>query len=357
MKVVFCAGERSGDEHAAKVLNALRNKIRFDSISGMGGRALSSLGMSLVVDIEHGASVMGITEVLKTLKTHLKNLNLMKEHIRSTKPDVLVLIDYAEFNTILAKYAHSIGIKTYYIIPPQVWAWRKYRVKTLRRVLSGAALLFPFEEKFWEMEQAKFHGHPLVSEITPTQNKLELREKLGLPTSGKLLALFPGSRRQEIESHLSLFESVTKKLSGIVPVVAKTKALKSIPNGWIGCEDPINLLRAADVGIIKSGTSNLQAALAELPFVMVYKTSRLSELIGRLMLNIPQYSIVNILKPNTVKELVQDEANTESLVTEVNRLLESDNQRMILDFREIRQSLGVGDFASNIADHIIRIAG
>ena len=183
MRVVFSVGERSGEEHALKVLKALKAKTSITSLSGMGGSRLATLGMELVVDLEKGASVMGISEVIKTLRVHLKNLYLMKEHIKSSKPDILVLVDYAEFNTLLAKYAHKLGIKTYYIIPPQVWVWRKGRLKTLRKILNGAALLFPFEEKIWDMAEAKFLGHPLVSEITPTNDKIKLRRELGLPES------------------------------------------------------------------------------------------------------------------------------------------------------------------------------
>lgn len=356
MKIVFSAGERSGEEHGAKVLRELISKTKIESLSGMGGQLLSSLGMQLVVDIEKGATVMGIGEVLKTLGIHLRNLASMKEHISSSRPDILILVDYAEFNTLLAKYANKLGIKTYYIIPPQVWAWRKGRIKTLKKVLNGAALLFPFEENFWDMREARFLGHPLVTEITPVSDKLELRKKLGLPLKQKIIALFPGSRTQEIKKHLPLFENVVKRLKDVVPVVAETNALTSLPDGWLATKDSINLLRAADVGLIKSGTSNLQAALTELPFVMVYKTSKLSELVGRLMLSIDQYSIVNILKPGTIKEFVQDNTSPEIIYSELQNLLDSDNTKMKSDFKEIRRMLeGGGDFASNVADHILRI--
>lgn len=356
MRVIFSVGERSGEEHAAKVLKSLMAKTAIESVSGMGGSRLAALGMDLVVDLEKSASVMGISEVIKTLGTHLKNLSLMKNHIKNSKPDILVLVDYAEFNTLLAKYAHKLGIKTYYIIPPQVWVWRKGRLKTLKKVLNGAALLFPFEEKIWEMDEAKFLGHPLVSEITPAKDKIEIRKNLGLPQSGKLLALFPGSRAQEITAHMPLFEEAVHRLDGVIPVVAKTKHLKDLPKGWLETEESVELLRAADVGIIKSGTSNLQAALSELPFVMIYKTSRLSELVGRLMLSINQYSIVNILKPGTIREFIQDQATPEAIASEVQNLINSDNHQMISDFRQIRSRLEGGDFASNVADHILRIA-
>lgn len=374
MKVLVSAGERSGDEHAARVVAALKSHIPGNfECRGMGGSALRNEGVRLLVDFETHGAVMGVGEVLKTLPRHLGELKILKDEIKNWSPDLVLLVDYAEFNSHLAKSAKRFNVPAYHFIPPQAWAWRERRVEAMKQNLIGAGVLFPFEEEFYHERgflTAKFLGHPLVSEVSQSRNKDQIREILRIPNKSKVIALFPGSRKQEINRHISVFiETVnllSKEIPNLVPIVAASKGLKddAVPGSWIihrGAS--IDVLKAADVGLIKSGTSNLQAALCGLPFAMIYKTSVISEIVGHLMLKIKQYSIVNLLIPGTVKEFVQRSAIPKNISMELYRLFKDNSYRedMMNRFSQLRSELSSGSFAPNetpqqrVASHIVEL--
>lgn len=374
MKLLVSAGERSGDEHAARVVSALKKLLPHEiECRGMGGSSLRSEGVQLLVDFETHGAVMGVSEVLKTLPRHFKELAILKDALKNWKPDAVLLVDYAEFNSILAKASKKLGIPAYHFIPPQVWVWRENRLESMKRNLIGAGVLFPFEEKFYHergFNSAKFLGHPLVDEISIREDKFSVRSKLGLSGESNVLALFPGSRRQEIYKHLPIFIEVVNYLSdkipNLVPLVAASKELKDdmIPSNWkIHRGDSLEVLKASDVGLIKSGTSNLQAALVGLPFTMIYITSFLSACVGHLMLKISQFSIVNLLVPGTVREFIQGNANSLNISHEIERLFNNKSYReeILKRFDKIRSELSKGDFKQNqtpqerVASHLLEL--
>lgn len=374
MKLLVSAGERSGDEHAARVVAALKKLLpQGVECRGMGGSALRKEEVELLVDFETHGAVMGVSEVLKTLPRHFKELAILKGALKNWKPDAVLLIDYAEFNSILAKAAKKLGIPAYHFIPPQVWVWREGRLESMKSNLIGAGVLFPFEEKFYHDRgflTAKFLGHPLVDEISKKEDKFSVRTKLGISGESHVLALFPGSRRQEINKHLPIFidvvNSLSSKIPNLVPLVAASKELKDdmIPSSWkVHRGDSLDVLEASDVGLIKSGTSNLQAALVGLPFAMIYITSFLSACVGHLMLKISQFSIVNLLVPGTIREFIQNKAKAESISQEILRLFNNKAYReeILKRFEKIRSELSKGDFKPNqtpqerVASHLLEL--
>jgi len=324
MKILVSAGEKSGDEHAAKVIYALKLLNPEVSVRGMGGSALRETGAQIDVDSEASGSVMGFWEVIKNLKKIYQSYKILKNLLTTWKPDVVLLVDYAEFNMHLATACRKAGVKVYHFIPPQAWAWRKYRVKRMKRDLSGMGVLFPFEKDFYENEGVKnvtYVGHPFLEELKNLPSKDEARRELGIKPYEHSLILFPGSRTQEINLHFPVMKEVAFRLKEKYPelkvllsATEKFKFEEPLPDWFIVVRNKQNiLLRAGDFGIIKSGTSNLQAALCGLPFVMVYKTSKISYFIAQNFIRIPFYSIVNILRNNTVPEVLQDDFNVENL--------------------------------------------
>lgn len=374
MKLLVSAGERSGDEHAARVVSALKKLLPSGiECRGMGGSALKAEGVELLVDFETHGAVMGVSEVLKTLPRHFKELAILKNALKEWKPDAVLLVDYAEFNSILAKAAKKLFIPAYHFIPPQAWVWRESRVESMKSNLIGAGVLFPFEEKFYHDRgflTAKFLGHPLVDSISKNEDRFAVRSKFGIAGDSQVLALFPGSRKQEINKHLPIFievvNSLSNKIPNLIPLVAASKELKDemIPPNWkVHRGDSLEVLEASDVGLIKSGTSNLQAALIGLPFAMIYITSFISACVGHAMLKISQFSIVNLLVPGTIREFIQKKAKVDHISQEILRLFNNKSYReeILKRFEKIRSELSKGDFKPNqspqerVASHLLEL--
>jgi lipid-A-disaccharide synthase len=363
LKVAICAGELSGDQHAARLLDALKqldlsritgnqaNSV-FSGVEckGMGGKALESSGMHLSLDfrIHGGLNGFNIPLILYKSFGALTRLFLL---LRSWRPDVLVLVDYPDFNLRLAKLSRLLGIPTVYFIPPKVWAWRKKRVVTLRRWVDCLVGIFPFEKNFYEKaghSDFRYVGHPFASiytdnrELNPASFKAtraELCKTLGLEVDKPIIAVLPGSRTGEILRHLlpmaAGLKLLIEKLPGlqvvvpVAPSINKELLLSSLgaqtsgTEKWltITTEPSINVMRAADVGLLKSGTCNLEAAFLGLPFVCCYKVSPIAAVLLRRILKISEFSLVNIIRSGTTKELMQEDANPENFAAELLKLL------------------------------------
>ena len=358
-KIAISCGELSGDEHGAAVCKALRKQNPSVEIRGMGGRNLRAAGVDTVVDSETAASVMGFADVLLALPRIIGAMNDLKKLLKEWQPEILILVDYPDFNLRLARYAKSLGIKVLYYISPQVWAWRSKRVELFKKYIDQIVTLFPFEIEFLKTrgyENANFFGYPLIDQFDQRKNldKNEIRRTLGLPTDKKLIAVFPGSRKHEIERMLSVIrDGVNAYLSKRSDVQAVLNIAPSIDEEMVyaitGKSDqikvvkvnPLDVLQCCDAGVLKSGTSNLQAALLGLPFLMIYKASALSEIIIKTFVKIKQYSIVNILRPNSVVELLQENVNSLEIARNLERLIEDQEYRDQVKsaFKEIENSL------------------
>ncbi|MCI5066617.1 lipid-A-disaccharide synthase [bacterium] len=384
MKIAISAGDPSGDEHAAKIVAALRSRAPTAEFFGMGGTRLRESGVETIVDSETDASVMGFFDVVRSLGTLRNAYRRMVSTLEQHRPNVLLLVDYQEFNLLLAKAAKKLGIRTVFFIAPTVWAWRPGRVKRFIRHVDELACIFPFEPKCFEelgYDRATFVGHPFTDDLgafsASPKRRETLRREFGIPLGAPVVALFPGSRKQELSllfqqmrDGFVLAQKTLPELHGIIPLPS------SIPDGHIEALLPselrgsihlvrdrsLDVLAASDCGIIKSGTSNLQAALTGIPFTMVYQGGWIMRLAAKYLIQTNSYSIVNIIREGTIREITEREQYTaEHLAAEIQRLITDHEyrQKIIQGLQEVSSYLeahrpGEAD-SSSTADRIAEI--
>ncbi|MBI3566882.1 MAG: lipid-A-disaccharide synthase [Gemmatimonadetes bacterium] len=312
-EVLILAGEASGDLHGAKLAERLRATRPDLTLTGTGGERMAAAGVTL---LERAEGVVGFVEVLRHIPAHWRLLRRVTARIRAGDVALVILIDYPGFNMRVAAAAHEAGVPVLYYITPQVWAWRAGRLKTMARVISTAAVILPFEEELLRRHgvNATFVGHPLLDRATDMPDRAEARRRIGIPEDGEVLALFPGSRPQEIARHLDDFLAVARELERrrpglrVVVSVAPTIQLdrSRVPYPLVASAS-FDVLRAADVALCKSGTTTLEAAVAGCPCAIVYRTSALSYAIARRLVKIEHIGLLNIVAGREVApEFVQD---------------------------------------------------
>jgi lipid-A-disaccharide synthase len=335
--IVVVAGEASGDHHAAELITQL--KLYHDTInfSGIGGIKMQQAGANILYDLAQ-FGVTGLTDVIKQSKHIFRAMQIIKRHLNSQKPDLLILIDYPGFNLRLAKFAKSLNIKVIYYISPQIWAWKAGRIKHIKKYVDHMAVIFPFEKKLYETYQVpvSFVGHPLVSELPEYVDKNILRQQLQLPLDKTIIALLPGSRIHEIDRHMPIFIAVAKKLyanhknlhfviprAHTVPKIYLDKYLQDCPTFVTHQTGYANeLVSCADYGMVASGTASLEAALRLLPMCIVYKTSWLSFYLGMKFIKIKYLGLCNILSDKMlIPEFIQDDCNPDEIFIYMNQLL------------------------------------
>lgn len=342
LKIAISAGELSGDEHGAELVRAIRQACPDARVAGMGGRHLREAGVELVVDAEKEASVMGVKEVVPAIGRIFRAFATLRDYIKESGTDVLVLVDYPDFNLRLARAAKKSGTRVFYYITPQLWAWRKGRVRQFRKYVDRAACIFPFERPFFEKlgyPKSVYVGHPFASRYfglhaPSAEQKDELKRSFGLDPSRPVLCIFPGSRNHEISLHIDVVSDVWNALRAKHPGVQGIISIASTvdrkvmeerfgkdPDLHILSEDPLKIMQASDAGLIKSGTSNLQAVYCELPFAMFFRTSPFSAMVAKLFLKIDEFSIANVIKSGTVREFVQEKAQAGDILAELEALL------------------------------------
>lgn len=368
MKYYFIAGEASGDLHGA---NCMREIVKLDPqacFGFTGGENMESVtGVTADISIREMA-FMGFVDVLKNLRTIRKNFKRVKAAILAFRPDVLVLVDYPGFNLRMARWAHEQGICVEYYISPTVWAWKEGRVEQLRRYTNKLFVILPFEEAFYQKHgmQVYFVGHPLIDAIEQQKPRLVSKDAFiaanGL--SGKpIVAVLPGSRVQEIERMRDIMLEVKKDFPAYEFVVAGAAHLDKRHYAPLTAEQiPVvynqtyALMRYADAGIIKSGTSTLESALFRLPQVVCYKAGAVSFAIGKRLVKIDYISLVNlILQRPAVKELVQDDFTAANISAELNRLLHDTDYRtaMIAEYTTLGRMLGGGGASQRLAAQLV----
>lgn len=340
-RIFISAGELSGDEQAALVAAALKALVPNVELRGMGGTNLRRAGVDTVVDSETSASVMGVFEIIGSLSKIRQALSKLEELLDSWRPELLILVDYPDFNLRLARAAKKRGIPVLYFIPPKVWAWRQGRIKVLKELCDQIALIFPFEERFYHshgVTQVTYVGHPLSATISdaplPTQERSELMSSIGLNPHLPTVALFPGSRRFEIDRHLppllQAFSELKRTHPDVQAIVSRagtireeqvTRYCESERNIKVTSLDAVTILKLSDTAIMKSGTSNLQAALSGVPFTMYYHLPVWANIFLRPIVKIREYSPVNIVKSKTVKEIVTVVPPIKLLAKEMENLL------------------------------------
>ncbi len=358
--VLIIAGEASGDLHGAGVAERLRVLRPDVPLTGMGGERMEAAGVRL---FERAEGVVGFVEVLRHLPAHLRLLRAVKAQLRSGHVGLVMLIDYPGFNLRVARAAHDAGVPVLYYITPQVWAWKPGRLKMMAEVITKAAVILPFEERLLRDAgiDTTFVGHPLLDRAAALPDRAEARRRTGLPLGREVLALFPGSRAQEIERHLKDFEAVARELQrrrpGLEVVVSVAPTIRldasQVPFPMVRAQS-FDVLRAADVALCKSGTTTLEAAVAGCPCAVVYKTSRITYAIARWLVSIPHIGLLNVVAGREVApEFVQDAFTTDAVANALEPLFAEKSPartRMLEGMADVRRSLGNAGAALRVAD-------
>jgi lipid-A-disaccharide synthase len=357
-KVMIVAGEASGDLHGG---NLVREMHRIDpslSFYGMGGNRMRAEGVELLADAADMA-VVGLTEVVLKLGAILRVMHRLKASLSSERPDLVILIDYPDFNLSLARAARRRGIKVLYYISPQVWAWRKGRIDTIRKSVDRMVVILPFEEKFYREAgvDVTFVGHPLLDEVKTKYPRTEALKRFGLKDEAITVGILPGSRQSEVArllpEMLGACRILTEKLSplqfvlplaGTLDPAFVRDILRQFPVKVNVIPDEIyDVIAVSDAAIVASGTATLETALLETPMVVVYKVSAFSYAIGRRFVRVDHISLVNIIAGRTVvPELIQDNASPERIAGEVRELIvqRGKAREMKTALAEIRGKLG-----------------
>jgi lipid-A-disaccharide synthase len=337
--IMLVAGEASGDLHGATLCRALVARAPGARLVGMGGRRMAEAGMELLVDVTAAAAAGG-TEAVGRVPTLLRAWRRMRAALEATpRPGVLVLIDFPEFNLRLARVARRVGVPVVYFVPPQIWAWRAGRLRTMRRRVSLVLATLPFEAALYRAAgvPAEFVGHPALDALVGAPSRAQARGRLDLPEGATVVGLLPGSRREEVERMLPAMRDAAGLIRARHPHARFVLALApSIGRGVVErlsaggppveivADGTYAVMRAADVLLVTSGTATLEAALLGTPMVVGYRLSRLSELMVRCLIRVPWVSLANIaLGRAVVPELYQARATGEWLAREGLRLLES----------------------------------
>lgn len=367
MKYYIIAGEASGDLHASNLMKAIKQKDSNAEFRFWGGDLMQKVSGEKPVKHYKDLAFMGFLEVIQNLGTILNNIKFCKKDIANYKPDVLILVDYPGFNLRIAKFAKESGIKVVYYISPQLWAWKEGRVETIKKYVDEMLVILPFEKDFYKKHNvdAHFVGHPLLDAISDLQeiNVDDFKKEFHL-NEKEIIALLPGSRKQEVEKMLQLMLSVRNHFSDYQFVIAGAPSLPkdfyekyTDENVHFVSNRTYDLLRCSKAALVTSGTATLETALLNVPEVVCYKGSRISYEIGkRLIKNIKYISLVNlIMDREVVKELIQDELNTENLVKELNLILGVNRNKMLEDYAELREKLGNSGASENAAEIIVNI--
>jgi lipid-A-disaccharide synthase len=367
-KVLFVAGEASGDLHAAGVASALRRLRPELDLAAVGGPRLAEQGVELV-HRDNQLGVMGFLEVLKHVPRHFLLLRTIRHMLESGQVAVLILIDYPGFNMKVAAAAKNAAVPVLYYVTPQVWAWGAGRIPKLARLVTKAAVILPFEESLLRGFgiDATFVGHPLLDRAVNMPSKLEAREALGLAQNEKVLALFPGSRQQEIDRHIDDFVATAKQLQArfrglrVIVSVAPTVALDSARCPFrLVHSASLSVLRAADAALCKSGTTTLEASIADCPLIVAYRTGRISFALARRLVKVPNIGLVNVVAGREVaREFIQDAIVPGKMADALENLLNDTAERrdVLTGLAEVRAKLGTPGAADRVARMASELAG
>lgn len=365
MKYYIISGEASGDLHGANLIKALRKKDPEAEIRAWGGDLMEAAGAKLVKHYRDLA-FMGFAEVLFNIRTILKNISFCKRDLTAFAPDVLILIDYPGFNLRIAAFAKKQGITVFYYISPQIWAWKQSRVFQIRKVVDKMFVILPFEKDFYKAfgMEVEFVGHPLLDAVEARlESKVSLEEfceEFGLPAK-PIVAILPGSRRQEVKSMLPLMLRMTKHYPRHQFVIAAAPSLpedfyrtliKDFPVSIIS-NATYRLLAQAEAAMVTSGTATLETALFGVPEVVCYKGNVISYHIAKKLVKVKYISLVNlIMEREVVTELIQNQYNEINLRTELDALLYNTErkERLKQDYLALKEKLGGAGASEHTAD-------
>lgn len=371
-RVMFVAGEASGDLHGARVVRELKKYIPEVEVYGMGGDNMRSEGME-VLHHASGMAFMGFWEVARNLGMIREVERSLEQQLESRRPDVLVLIDYPGFNLRFARRAKARGIKVLYYIGPQVWAWNKGRVRRMKGVVDRMKVVFPFEVEFYQRAgiPVEFVGHPLAEEIGAPSSREAFCARLGLDPREKIIGLLPGSRKQEIEMIFPTMLRAARSLGdqtgaqvvvGVAPLLGKgplQRFAEHSPTIILAEKAAHDVMYHSDVVMVTSGTATLETGWFATPMVVVYRTSPLTYAIGRLLVRIDMIGLVNIVAGRKiVPELVQGDLTERNLVHEAGRFLRDGSLagEIRRELAVVRERLGGPGASARVAEGILELA-
>jgi lipid-A-disaccharide synthase len=390
--IMIVAGESSGELYGALLAKALKSRWPDLRIIGVGGRKMNEAGVELVSSI---SDAFGLTEAIASLSKLRIAFNSTIEALKKSKPRVLILIDYPDFNLRVAKLARSLGIKILYYVSPQVWAWRKGRVKKIAGLVDRMAVILPFEEEIYKKAglACEFVGHPVLEEIETvlatgmtgevlqrSPSRTFFKTVLGFDPDRPLLSLLPGSRPSELKRHLPLMTSVIRKFKGDPEMPSATEYQFCMPLAGNTDEahfdshltmlkqegvqikkgESVRVLAASDMAVVASGTATLQTALLEVPMVVVYKLAPLSYHLGKRIIKVKYISLVNILSGReVVTELIQNRANPDGILRELKRIVSETGYRehMLAELRNIKGLFTGEKTSERVAEMVMEMAG
>lgn len=368
-KFYIIAGEASGDLHGSNLMKAMLEEDATCDFRFWGGDEMTKVGGERVKHIKDLA-FMGFLEVLMNLRTIMKNLKFCKEDILAYKPDALILVDYPGFNLRIAEWAKEHNIKVIYYISPQVWAWKQNRVHTIKKVVDEMYVILPFEKEFYKKFDFDVHyiGHPLLDAIEQFKAKQSTEgflEKNAL-SAQPIIAVLPGSRKQEVSKKLPIMLAALKSYSNYQIIVAGAPSLdlefyapflKDFSNVHIVHNQTYDLLSNAELAVVTSGTATLETALFEVPEVVCYIGSSISYLIAKQLIKIKYISLVNlIMDKEVVKELIQGECNPKTIAAEVDRIIVGGSKReeQLANYKLMKEILGGGGASKTIAQAVLK---
>lgn len=374
-RVLIISGEASGDHHGAKLVTAVRRFNPDVQFLGMGGEHMRAAGVDIRVDAKEMA-VVGAIEIIRHIVPIFRAWRTLTQIIRKQSPDLLVLIDYPTFNLMLAKLAKKRGIKVLYYISPQVWAWHRSRVKTIAQRVDKMLVVFPFEEPLYREQgmAVEYVGHPLAGIVRADKNAATMREEWQIPAQVKVIGLLPGSRQGEIRRLLPTLLTAAAQLQqrypdavfvlplanslsadDLAPYLAQSNvSVRVIPQQFY------NTVQLCDAAIVTSGTATLEVALLGVPMVIVYKTAASTYHIVKRIIQIPHIGLCNIVAGKTVvKELIQHEANPDTIAAEIGHILDDAGyrQQMQQDLQAVKQRLGEGGGTERAARALLEMLG
>lgn len=374
MKIMFSAGEASGDMHAAAVAAKIKEIAPETELFGMGGAGMERAGVRIIYDIQN-LGIIGLVEVLKHLPLFFKLRDLLKDAMLREKPDALVCVDYPGFNMKIAHMAKELGIPVIYYIAPTIWAWNKGRAKPIARDVAAVASIFPFEAEAYKKAGAKvtFVGHPLVDVVVPSMTKDEALAYFKAEKDAKRVLLMPGSRKNEIMGLLPVMLAAAKKLAAeekcqfflpraetipmdfLAPYLESAKALSvTVTEG-----KQYDLMQICDACIASSGTATLETALMELPTVLVYRLAPLTWFLAKRLVHVKYAGLPNLLLDREVTpELLQDAVSAENIYGILHPWLtdESARAKNIEELKAVRTALGAGGAVRRTAELILQTA-
>lgn len=370
-RVMIIAGEASGDLHGAGVVRELKKLNSKLEVFGVGGDRMKQEGMNLIYHIRE-LGFMGFVEVIKHLPFIKVMEHTLEQIVKFKKPDVLLLIDYPGFNLRFAKKIRKYGVKIVYYISPQVWAWHRSRVKKMRSLIDSMLVVFPFEVDFYKKENipVEFVGHPLLEVLEAGLSKKNFCKRYDIDPSKKILGLIPGSRRQEIEKIFPAMIRAARRVAakeGMEIVVAVAPTLEESFFRTLFNLDNIHLVKGATYDVmnhshfafVTSGTATLETACFGTPMFVLYKTSWLTYVIGRLLIKVKNIGLVNIVAGKTiVPEFIQNRVAVGTLAQEALKVLRSEQylKTMRAELSLLKKNLGSIGASRRVARHILRMA-